>query len=81
MGECATAIDIANGPNTFNVGAALVVDRDIASCIGNDTRLVEAKVISVWLSTNRKQQVTAMEPRRASAADHIHGDTGIGILH
>ena len=53
--ERASTIAVAHRPDTGNVGTQLVVHLDIPSRVCADTRLVEAKVVSVWSPTSRNQ--------------------------
>src|SRR5271170_7586597 len=57
--ERASTIAVAHRPDTRNVGPQLVVHLDIPSRVCADTRLVEAKVVSVWSPTSRNQQMSS----------------------
>src|SRR5271170_225986 len=57
--ERASTIAVAHRPDTGNVGTQLVVHLDIPSRVCADTRLVEAKVVSVWSPTGRNQQMSS----------------------
>jgi hypothetical protein len=57
--ERALTIAVAHRPDTGNVGPQLVIHQDIPARVCADTRLVEAKVVSVWSPTRRNQQMSS----------------------
>ena len=57
MGERTASVDIANRPDTRNIGSQLVIDRNEVARVGLETGFVGAKIVGVGTAPDREQKV------------------------
>ena len=74
MREGAATVDVAQRPDTRNVGAKLVVNLDKAARIHRDAGFIEPQVVGVGHASDRQQQVRADDVAWLPFATHVYGD-------
>src|SRR5262249_14504648 len=80
VGERPASVAIAYGPDTGNTGAQLVVDGDVAACVGFDTRAIEPQVARVGYTSNGEQQMRSGACASGAAAVGFPDEPGATLL-
>src|SRR6185437_758644 len=74
VGEGAVAVDVAERPDARDIGAQLVVDREIAAGIEGEAGLADVEVLDIGLAADGNEQVAGGDGQRLAAGGGGDGD-------